>query len=641
MDKKSDQKLKSALFNYFKTTPDGKFYECQCYTKEGDTEQMCNAQFTACKTSNLKRHLHRNHPQILDEVNKAGMKRKIDTPSSSSNLIQLGLSEFYNSDKITVTMTAEIFKGALIKMVVQNSIPISFFSQPTFFELNGEMASKLKVSLGRESIRKLIIDEAANRRSQLIKNLQGCLVFIKMDGCTRHRVNYVAINVRFVKNKEIITQTLAIKDTQAHHSSEYLKNILKEILKDFKIKKEHVLCIVTDNASNMLSITDKLNKENKEALVTVDDFNLTELSVEQNGEDLDNICEEASNLFFIQHMRCAVHTFQLSIRDGLKNHDATTIILKLRQIAVAARNPKIDAILHRRAGKGAVLDQATRWGSTYDMIKRLLELKTFFADMDNPNLSLTETQWEQATTLENILYRPYILTKKLQTEDLTPGAFFFEWRNLIYQLSSNDDPISSAITSSMNKREQLLLQNEILVAAIYIDPMSRILLNDNQITKAKGTLYEIALRMKCFSEVENLETQIEHTYFASSKDSTSSSSHEDSSFEKYLNELSVIKRKRFNEKKPVDTNKQKFKKEFFAALEEVEKYDRSSQLNVQEAIDVYPEIVENAARIVTALPPTQVSVERLFSALKIIKSDLRASLKDDLIEAILFLRNIV
>jgi hypothetical protein len=42
--------------------------------------------------------------------------------------------------------------------------------------------------------------------------------------------------------------------------------------------------------------------------------------------------------------------------------------------------------------------------------------------------------------------------------------------------------------------------------------------------------------------------------------------------------------------------------------------------------------------IVTAMPPTHISVEKLFSALKIIKSDLRASMKEDLAEAILFLR---
>ena len=86
--------------------------------------------------------------------------------------------------------------------------------------------------------------------------------------------------------------------------------------------------------------------------------------------------------------------------------------------------------------------------------------------------------------------------------------------------------------------------------------------------------------------------------------------------------------------------KKKFQQEFYKALKEVEKYDRSSKLTVEEAILVYPEIVSDVARIVTAMPPTQVSVERLFSALKIIKPDLRASMKEDLPEAILFLRTL-
>ena len=36
-----------------------------------------------------------------------------------------------------------------------------------------------------------------------------------------------------------------------------------------------------------------------------------------------------------------------------------------------------------------------------------------------------------------------------------------------------------------------------------------------------------------------------------------------------------------------------------------------------------------------AIPPTQVSVERLFSFLKLIKTDLRASMKENLVEAVL------
>ena len=70
----------------------------------------------------------------------------------------------------------------------------------------------------------------------------------------------------------------------------------------------------------------------------------------------------------------------------------------------------------------------------------------------------------------------------------------------------------------------------------------------------------------------------------------------------------------------------------------MEKYNRSSKLTITEVLPLYPEIIRNVARTITAMPPTQVSVERLFSALRIIKSDLRASMKEDLTEAVLFLR---
>ena len=53
----------------------------------------------------------------------------------------------------------------------------------------------------------------------------------------------------------------------------------------------------------------------------------------------------------------------------------------------------------------------------------------------------------------------------------------------------------------------------------------------------------------------------------------------------------------------------------------MEKIDRTYNLNVEMAIQWYPEIIKDSALIVTALPPIQVSVERLFSALKNLNSD--------------------
>ena len=56
------------------------------------------------------------------------------------------------------------------------------------------------------------------------------------------------------------------------------------------------------------------------------------------------------------------------------------------------------------------------------------------------------------------------------------------------------------------------------------------------------------------------------------------------------------------------------------------------------AAELYPASVKAAALNLTAMPISQVSVERLFSGLKFLLSDQRSSMKADLIESLLFLR---
>ena len=54
--------------------------------------------------------------------------------------------------------------------------------------------------------------------------------------------------------------------------------------------------------------------------------------------------------------------------------------------------------------------------------------------------------------------------------------------------------------------------------------------------------------------------------------------------------------------------------------------------------DYYPSILQDAALLLSAKPVTQVSVERLFSALKIFKQDRRNRLKESVLNALLLLR---
>ncbi|KAL8179245.1 UNVERIFIED_CONTAM: hypothetical protein K2H54_062157 [Gekko kuhli] len=136
--------------------------------------------------------------------------------------------------------------------------------------------------------------------------------------------------------------------------------------------------------------------------------------------------------------------------------------------------------------------------------------------------------------------------------------------------------------------------------------MSRILLNSEQSAIGKKALYDVAVRMK------GLRPEIppqDEVLLSNSGNSGSSSSNEELDFDSFLNKMEVAKRKRrcISVTEPVNVQIKKFQQEFYKALEEVEKYDRSSKLTVEEAIVVYPEIVSDVARIVTAMPPTQYS----------------------------------
>ena len=52
----------------------------------------------------------------------------------------------------------------------------------------------------------------------------------------------------------------------------------------------------------------------------------------------------------------------------------------------------------------------------------------------------------------------------------------------------------------------------------------------------------------------------------------------------------------------------------------------------------YPIAIREVSRLLQAMPPTQVSVERLFSALKLQKADLRNRIKADALDALLLLK---
>ena len=330
-------------------------------------------------------------------------------------------------------------------------------------------------------------------KEKIKKELKNRFLYLKFDCATRLRVNYLGLNVRFVDDQGLgVTRTLALVDNEGRHTSGELKKIVNGVLQDYDIPLANIICCVTDNATNMVSMM----KE---------DLQHAEEGESENDEKDDNetmagtLDLESSVPINCEHMRCAVHILQLAIHDGLKK-TASGVIAKLRHVAKEALSPKINQQLRRRrAKKVALLNQETRWGSTYAMIDRLIELRSFIeemADMGNENLNLSSFEWEHAISLRDLLMKAHLITKSLQFENLTPGYFYRKWSGLKLFYQDHGSSLADDFLHSMQKREEELLGNGLLLAAVLSDVTNMDLLPPDHEIKGKETLINLVLRIK-------------------------------------------------------------------------------------------------------------------------------------------------
>lgn len=209
-----------------------------------------------------------------------------------------------------------------------------------------------------------------------------------------------------------------------------------------------------------------------------------------------------------------------------------------------------------------------------------------------------------------ILKIPNDATIALQAVQLTPGQFFLEWEKMRFHLQKCGATIADELVEALDfRRDKLLESNDLLLSGIWVDSKSRVLLSSQQKEIAK-------------SYIKRLVTQIlraDSTDPPSPKRSRRDVKDGDEDFEAYLASMAEDNDSRLDEHaEDVGID---------AALQQYET-NRGPPLD----------IIKEAIAVVSALPTTQASVERLFSALKVLATDRRSRMKDDVINGILFLK---
>ncbi|KAL4092039.1 hypothetical protein QTP88_026613 [Uroleucon formosanum] len=161
----------------------------------------------------------------------------------------------------------------------------------------------------------------------------------------------------------------------------------------------------------MVKMVDLFNIVEPDTLEEVENDNdeIQKLNEEDNSELRANDCLELENLVtavvFDQFLmttcvRCAVHTFQLSVNDTLKERSISDILSKARKVAKSLRAQTYAAWLKIEGLKHAILDIETRWNSTYNMLNRLLELRIIC--IVNAKKLLNDHDWDSIQSLVSV-----------------------------------------------------------------------------------------------------------------------------------------------------------------------------------------------------------------------------------------------
>lgn len=137
-----------------------------------------------------------------------------------------------------------------------------------------------------------------------------------------------------------------------------------------------------------------------------------------------------------------------------------------------------------------ILDVPTRWNSAFNMLERLIDLKDFCNEMEdeNPDVKIMEIAWDSMKTLCASLKPLSEATIKMQAERLTYSEFYGIWVMCRKKLEALSSKSAKLFLTAMVKREQKILNSEVLLSCVFLDPRVNFFLTPSEIFKAKRHL---------------------------------------------------------------------------------------------------------------------------------------------------------
>lgn len=429
--------------------------------------------FQGKHNNNRLKHLKNKHAKELEEEFTKYKGEKKTKDRNTPKFVQSSLKK----RKISVEISEQDIIDAGVDLVTMDGRPFSAVEDEGFQKLCRPILEALnsKTKINRHNVPDYVTKEAKKIRSQIKKEVENKMVSVKIDIATYLDRSFLGINIQFLnldrKLPSIEIRTIAVKELNESHTAQYIKSVLLEELKKVDISPSQIYSITTDNGANVIKCAKLLNnlmkndssadldinseeeiddedQDDEPDDVEIEDDGGTENDVDYNEdailnenndsenspeENIQGIIEgisfqESKNI--VVSIRCFAHTLQLVVKWAFLM-PYKQFLAKVKRAVKQLRNPTVRLELQKKGLKLAVTDTETRWMSSFNMLKRLLELKDFCEEKKNKYraLRLTKTQWVKIEQLVSTLEPTYITTKILQGEQLTLTDAYKFWTN--------------------------------------------------------------------------------------------------------------------------------------------------------------------------------------------------------------------
>ena len=465
-----DKKFKSPVWQYF-TEPelkDGKrLTKCQ----------LCNISLGYFGgTTSMRNHLQYKHPSV--KISDSGTGESSLKPKKSgsggfrqaSALVgkQIPLTDMkWNRQPMSAAKSDQITRS-LALMCALDARPLSIVEGAGFRNFVRTLNPDYNLS-GRTTVTKYLHKIYLDAKAEVLDEIKGKPMSLTSDIWTSNALDgYISVTGHFIDdNWALKAKNLSTNVIYERHTGVHIAKAILDVTTDFKVDPKNIACLVTDNAANMHTAS-------------------------LEGE--------------FNHLGCFAHTIQLAVEDGLKLPVVSKALGACRKL-VAHFNQSVlatQALLKKQSdnegsnsrGLKLIQDVATRWNSSFLMMKRLLLLRvpiyavlyddSVTKQSDKGRLDMKDSTWKVMEEIVPILEAFFDSTEVLGKEESPTGSqVYVLLHNLVGNLETSEfdsgvardlkDKIRDGLTkrfgiSTDGTPTEVTVQNSLSIMAMALDP---------------------------------------------------------------------------------------------------------------------------------------------------------------------------